>query len=211
MSMDAQLQQFILDHELERYAAAFGRRIQEETRLLKRHLAHLEKTPRLTQVRSLANALAPRGAARPAPPDIRERRRADQAPPQQAAAISPQAYRLARLHELVAGQLRRLKKAAPAAPLTELTLAGAGLPDEFWVYVAGRLGGLRMAGAEQAGESAHFWAELRNRYGDDWPEQSDSETAERIHLRLTEAFVHHLTETWEYFDPESEERDETTL
>jgi hypothetical protein len=211
MNMDAQLQQFILEHELDQYATGFGRHIQEEAQSFKRHLARLGKAPRLTQVRSLANALAPRGAVRPAPPDVGERGRSGQAASRKEVTVPPQAYGLARLHELVAGQLRRLKRRSPPAPLTQEQVADADLPDEFWVYVAGRLGGLHTADAAQPGELAQFWAGLRTHYGDTWPEQPDAETAGLIHLRLAETFVHHLTETWEYFDPESEGHDETTL
>jgi|GEM_PF-6944623 len=186
--MDEQLQRFILEHELEQHAAEFGRRVQEEAQSFKRHLKRSDNMPRLTQVRSLANALAPQGAA-----DTPSRR-------------------LARLHELAAGQVQRLKPPTLLPkPFTQMTLNEADLPDKFWVYIAGRLGGLRMANAGHPGELEHFWAKLRSRYGERWPEHPDAETETLIHLCLAETFVYHLTETWEYSDPESEAHDETTL
>ena len=170
MSTDEKLRQLVLAHELQRWTATLARTVQSDAKELKQHLKAHNRAPRLTQIRSLANALAPLGA-KASPP-----------------------FRLARLHELVAGQLQRRGQKIPA-PMSRMKEA----PDSFWLYVAGRLAGLRSGDQQKPGEVERFWAALHARYGDLWPAEPDPAIAAGVHLSLAEAFVYHLVETWEYF------------
>lgn len=176
MSSDQDLRELLLERELQHTATLLASNIQSEVRRLKQHLEERGHAPRLTQVRSLANALAPLAGAMPA-------------------------WRLARLHELVAGQLQRREEKMPA-PITQPIRRTEELPGSFWSYVAGRLMGLRSGDWEQPGAVELFWQHTSDRYALDWPARPDAETLARIHLRLAEAFVYHLIETWEYTETE---------
>ncbi|MDH7487491.1 MAG: hypothetical protein QHJ81_14605 [Anaerolineae bacterium] len=169
MSPEEKVRQLVLAHELQRWTSTLANTVQSEARELKQHLEARESAPHLTQVRGLANALAPLGAE-----DSPERR-------------------LARLHELVAGQLQRRGQRIPS-PMLRMGVP----PDSFWVYVAGRLAALRSGDQQEPGEVEKFWALLQERYGGLWPAEPDAATGARVHLRLAEAFVYHLVETWEY-------------
>jgi len=176
MSADQDLRELLLEHELQRTATLLASNIQSEVRQLKQHLEGGRRAPRLSQVRSLANALAPLAGTTPA-------------------------WRLARLHELVAGQLQRRDEKMPT-PITQPIRRTEKLPASFWSYVAGRLMGLRSGDWDQPGEVELFWRRMTERYALDWPAHPDAGTLARIHLRLAEALVYHLIETWEYTESE---------
>ncbi|MCB0113318.1 MAG: hypothetical protein R2856_23300 [Caldilineaceae bacterium] len=130
--------------------------------------------PSSSQIRGLANAISPQGAG-------------DSAHCQ-----------LLRLHSLVTRQLIRQQNTDDITvpePIQELQ---PGSTPNFWTYVAGRLRALR--GDDSApGKSEQIWADVQKRYnlaaadGEPTPAQLDL-----IHLRLVQAFVYAVSETWEH-------------
>ncbi len=180
MNTEDRLRTLLFDHEVERRCTTLARHIQQEAALLKEQLTQARRAPRLSQVRSLSNVLAPQGAG-----------------------DSP-AQRLARLHELAADQWQRARQQNQALPpIAPPGSRARNLPDSFWLYVAGRLVSLRSGNWDQPGETENLWRGLHSRDKNAWPERPDAATLADIHLRLAEAFVHHLIETWEYSESEA--------
>lgn len=173
-----QVRSLIVEHELQRFMVDLAQQVRNDVTNLKGLTGN---QLRLSQVRSLANALAPAGAS-----------------------DSPQ-LRLARLHELAAGQLqRREQKLPPAITRFDPKAATSHAPAElFWLYVAGRLAGLRSGDDAHPGDLERLCKRIKGKYPDLWPEgQPDAPLRHQLHLRLAETVIYNLVETWEYANEE---------
>ena len=174
MTNETALSELLLIHEIELDATQLAQEIRCEVTLLKQQLTQLQRTPRLSQVRSLSNALAATGAS------------------------DNPTLRVARLHKLVANQLERRKTSTPS-PITQAIYQADALPDSFWGYVTARLLGLRSGNLQQPGRTEEVWRTLSERYTRlSWPTSPPVETLDLIHLRLVETFAYYVIETWEY-------------
>jgi hypothetical protein len=169
------LHDYLLEQALQQEQSRLFTVTQQEAHRLLAHLQEQGNLPSTSQIRALANALSPQGVG----DDARQQ--------------------LLRLHSLIARHLLRTQKSdsitlPPALP----RLAPDQVPD-FWDYVAGRLLALRSGDSTSPGQVEKLWQIIGSRYQVDvFAQAPDAAQLDAIHLRLAQTFLYALTETWEY-------------